>query len=325
MIAINMGATGSLSRILNGFLTPVSHPDLPFKAAPGQMSAAEIRRGRALLGQITKREFYLFGSPISQSRSPALHNSLFSSTGLPHEYHLHETNSAESIRDILRSESFGGASVTIPLKRDVIGLLDELTPAAKTIGAVNTIITLNDRSSSGRRLLGDNTDWKGMVYTLTEAGVANPGQSDAAAVVGSGGTTRAAIYALHFMGFGTIHIVGRDAHKVKNLALEFPNNYNIHTITKQAEASELAQAPSVIISTIPADQPIDDAVRGIVSTLLSLTAASSVQRVLLEMAYKPRHTQIMQMAESTSEWATIPGLEVLASQGWYQVCTSPVA
>lgn len=321
IIAINMGAAGQLSRILNGFLTPVSHPDLPFKAAPGQLSAAEIRQGRALLGQIKKREFYLFGSPISQSRSPALHNTLFGITGLPHEYHLHETSSAENLDEVLHSESFGGASVTIPLKRDVIALVDELTPAAQAIGAVNTIIPLNDDiPSNKRRLLGDNTDWKGMVYTLSEAGVINPIKNESAAVIGSGGTTRAAIYALHFMGFETIYVVGRDAHKVNTLASEFPRDYNVNAITEPAQAADFAHSPSVIISTIPADQPIDNGVEDVVFTLLSLSAISRVNRVLLEMAYKPHHTQIVQMAESIGTWTVIPGLEVLASQGWYQVC-----
>jgi shikimate 5-dehydrogenase len=43
--------------------------------------------------------------------------------------------------------------------------------------------------------------------------------------------------------------------------------------------------------------------------------------VLLEMAYMPRHTPLMQLAEDAG-WKTIPGLEVLAAQGWYQVCFS---
>ncbi|OAQ71163.1 pentafunctional polypeptide (AroM) [Pochonia chlamydosporia 170] len=319
IIAINMGALGKLSRILNGFLTPVSHQDLPFKAAPGQMSAAEIRQSRALLGQIKKREFYLFGCPISQSRSPALHNTLFNITGLPHEYHLHETSSTERLSELLRDESFGGASVTIPLKRDVMSLVDELTPAAKMIGAVNTIIPLDTSASSGhRQLLGDNTDWKGMVYTLTKANIPSAVKNETAVVIGSGGTSRAAIYALHFMGFDKIHIVGRDAQKVQKLASEFPSDYNICAITEQAQAREIAQSPSVIISTIPATQPIDDGVRNVMSSLLSLNMLSKTERVLLEMAYKPRHTQIMEMAERVGKWRCIPGLEVLASQGWYQ-------
>ncbi|KAG6037541.1 hypothetical protein E4U41_005007 [Claviceps citrina] len=320
MIAINMGSAGKLSRILNAFLTPVSHPALPFKAAPGQMSAADIRQGRSLIGKIDKRDFYLFGTPILQSRSPALHNTLFRDTGLPHEYHLFETSSTEQLLEVLRSESFGGASVTIPLKRDIIPLLDELTPAARIIGAVNTIIPSEDNNPDfARRLLGDNTDWKGMVYALREAGVASTTDPESAAVVGSGGTTRAAIYALHSMGFSPIFVVGRDANKVNALASEFPGDYKIEPISHQSAVNDWLHSPRVIISTIPGDRPIDDSVQSVVSAMLSAPPFPNSRRILLEMAYKPRSTNIIQMAERVGQWTIVPGLEVLASQGWYQV------
>ncbi len=94
MITLNMGSFGKLSRVLNGFMTPVSHPALPSKAAPGQLSAAEIRQGLSLIGELEPRAFYLFGKPISSSRSPALHNALFQQAGLPHRYSLFETDNA---------------------------------------------------------------------------------------------------------------------------------------------------------------------------------------------------------------------------------------
>ncbi|KAG6012683.1 hypothetical protein E4U54_007360 [Claviceps lovelessii] len=320
LIAINMGNDGKLSRILNTFLTPVSHPALPFKAAPGQMSAAEIRHGRALIGKIKKRDFYLIGNPILQSRSPALHNTLFRDAGLPHEYHLCETSSTEHLPEILQSESFGGASVTIPLKQEIIPLLDDLTPAARIIGAVNTIkVSEKNNLQFKRHLLGDNTDWKGMVYTLKEAGVAPGTDTESAAVVGSGGTTRAAIYALHSMGFSPIFVVGRDGAKVKALASEFPADYNIEPLSDQSAVHNWLHSPRVIISTIPADHPMDDNVQCLTSAMLSAPSLSNGKRVLLEMAYKPRCTQMMQMAKETAEWSVVPGLEVLAAQGWYQV------
>ena len=57
--------------------------------------------------------------------------------------------------------------------------------------------------------------------------------------------------------------------------------------------------------------------------MLSRPAEGTERRVLLEMAYKPSHTPIMQLADEAGNWTTIPGLEVLASQGWYQV-SSPL-
>lgn len=313
IIALNMGPLGKLSRVLNGFLTPVSHPALPFKAAPGQLSAAEIRAALALLGELEKKEFYLFGKPIAASRSPALHNALFRQTGLPHEYSLFETDVAADIKDLIRSPYFGGASVTIPLKLDIMKLLDDVSDSAKIIGAVNTIIPIKEGEEK-TRLLGDNTDWRGMVYSLRSAGAASTPSSGL--VVGSGGTSRAAIYALHSLGCSPIYVVARNAGKAGELAASFPEGYNIETV---ADASLVRHLPNTIITTVPADKPLDPSMRELMASVLRHQAAQpDVPRILLEMAYKPRHTPLMELAEEFG-WITLPGLEVLASQGYYQV------
>ncbi|KAI0859385.1 EPSP synthase-domain-containing protein [Xylaria cubensis] len=319
IIALNMGTIGQLSRILNGFLTPVSHPDLPFKAAPGQLSAAEIRRGLSLVGELEKKQFYLFGKPIAVSRSPALHNALFQQAGLPHEYSLLETDTATDVQGLIRSPDFGGASVTIPLKLDIMPLVDDISDSAKVIGAVNTIIPVP--SGEGKtRLLGDNTDWMGMVYSLQAAGLVRPTTSSttnnttSGMVVGSGGTTRAAIYALHSLGFSPIYLVARNKTAVEQIISSFPQDYNLAQVE---DASNVRHLPSVIISTVPADRPVDTSMRELLVSVLRQPRQTGRSRIFLEMAYKPRQTPLMGLAEE-SGWVTIPGLEILTSQGFYQ-------
>ncbi|PSS22124.1 hypothetical protein M430DRAFT_40906 [Amorphotheca resinae ATCC 22711] len=320
MIAINMGIHGKLSRILNGFMTPVSHPALPFKAAPGQLSATEIRRGLSLIGEIQPKSFYLFGKPISASRSPALHNTLFQQTGLPHEYLSFETDQAHDVKEIIRSPDFGGASVTIPLKLDIIPLLDDITDAARLIGAVNTIIPTAGERGHPLRLIGDNTDWLGMTHSLTTASAPScesesPGS---ALVIGAGGTARAAIYALRSLGHSPIYIVSRTPSKLSAVISSFPAEFNIVPLARVREAEGIADVPNVAIGTIPADSPIEQNMREVLATLLRPPKAGATrQRTLLEMAYKPRQTALMQMAKDAG-WVTIPGLEVLSAQGWYQ-------
>jgi pentafunctional AROM polypeptide len=320
LIAINMGEKGKLSRVLNGFMTPVSHPQLPFKAAPGQMSAAEIRTALSLLGEIPKRSFYLFGTPIKASPSPALHNALFKATGLPHVYSLFETANAADAQEIIRAPDFGGASVTIPLKLDIIQYLDEVTPAAEAIGAVNTIIPVHDKSTGKPHLLGDNTDWMGMTHCLSSASIGIPSPGTSALVVGAGGTARAAIYALHSLGYGPIYIVSRTPSKLTPLIASFPADFDIRPLKHLVEAEELSSPPAVAIGTIPADKPIEQNMREVLAALFRHPNADATRpRVLLEMAYKPRQTALMQMAQDAG-WKTIPGAEVLSGQGWYQVC-----
>ncbi|KAK0635107.1 Shikimate dehydrogenase [Bombardia bombarda] len=322
MIALNMGTVGKLSRVLNGFMTPVSHPALPTKAAPGQLSAAEIRQGLALIGELEPRSFYLFGKPIMSSRSPALHNTLFKQNGLPHQYMLFETDNASDVQDLICSAHFGGASVTIPLKLDIMPLLDEVSQAAKIIGAVNTIIPVNAPGRDKPTLLGDNTDWMGMVSSLLLAGLVRPTPASPASamVVGSGGTTRAAIYAMHSLGYAPIYVVARNSERVKELAESFPADYDIRQFETPQHVSQMSSLlPTVVISSIPADKPIDQDMREVLVAALRHAALPQGEgsRVLLEMAYTPRHTPLMQLAEDAG-WKTIPGLEVLTAQGWYQ-------
>ncbi|KAL2755857.1 hypothetical protein ACRALDRAFT_2104468 [Sodiomyces alcalophilus JCM 7366] len=319
IIALNMGAAGKLSRVLNRFLTPVSHADLPFKAAPGQMSAAEIRQALGLLGDIEARSFYVFGSPVSQSRSPALHNTLFQLTGLPHSYSAVETDQAEpTVRELTRRADFGGASVTIPLKLDVMPLVDEISESAKVIGAVNTIVRLPGKDGEQPRLLGDNTDWSGMVHCLKSAGMSGPSHNRGSGmVVGSGGTTRAAIFALKSLGYGPIYLLARNQEKLETIRASFPEDYDLKVLRSPSDVAAQPSTPRVIISTIPADKPINPSVGETLTAVLSAQSPPTDKRVLIEMAYQPRYTAVMGMAGEAG-WKTIPGAEVLAAQGWYQ-------
>ncbi|KAJ5901878.1 hypothetical protein N7495_002406 [Penicillium taxi] len=316
LIAINMGDNGQLSRILNGFMTPVSHPSLPFKAAPGQLSATEIRKGLSLLGEIKAKKFAIFGSPVSASRSPALHNTLFAETGLPYEYTRIETTNAEDVKEFIHAADFGGASVTIPLKLDIMPLLDEVAQEAEIIGAVNTIVPV-ENGDKPPRLVGYNTDWQGMVRCLRNEGIYGSNGSESAVVVGSGGTARAAIYALHHMGFSPIYIIGRTASKLEGMVSTFPTSYNIRIVDRNPQIDTI---PRVAVGTIPADRPIDPAMRETLCHMfqraeeVDSTLEEKSPRVLLEMAYKPSVTALMQLAANAG-WSTIPGLEVLVGQG----------
>ncbi|KAI9809469.1 MAG: 3-dehydroquinate dehydratase (3-dehydroquinase) [Pycnora praestabilis] len=317
VIAINMGPKGKLSRILNSFMTPVSHPALPAKAAPGQLSAAEIRGGLSLMGEIEPKQFYLLGKPIAASRSPALHNALFRQTGLPYEYKLLETDKVIDVESVIRSESFGGASVTIPLKLDIMGLLDEVVNEAQIIGAVNTIVPTLSADGTSQRLVGYNTDWQGMTLSLHNGGAQDSTGDESALVIGGGGTARAAIFALHSMGYNPIYLVGRSAAKLSAVIESFPTEYNLQVLSSLQEVDELEHVPAVAIGTIPADKAIEQSIRDVLAHLFRLPNQGQGQRTLLEMAYKPSVTAMMQLAQDAG-WVTVPGLEVLSGQGFFQ-------
>lgn len=319
LIAINMHEKGQPSRILNAFMTPVSHPALPFKAAPGQISAAEIRRGLSLLGEIQPKKFYIFGEPIKASPSPRLHNTLFTKTGLPHTYDRFETHDAATVKDLIRAPDFGGASVTIPLKLDIMPLLDSIADEAQIIGAVNTIIPVPSANpKEPPSLIGRNTDWLGMMHCLRQSGAFGSSGTESGLVVGGGGTARAAIHALHSMGYAPIHLLGRQPAKVAKMVQSFPTAYDLRVLESVDEVGALESVPSVAIGTIPAQEPIDAKMGEILQEVFKNAGSEEKgKRVLLEMAYKPNVTALMEMAERAG-WTTIPGLEALVGQGMYQ-------
>lgn len=348
LIALNTGPLGRLSRIRNPFLTPVWHPALPFKAAPGQLSSREICQALTLIGAIEPKKFCIFGSPVQHSRSPHLHNALFATHGLPHNYGIQETDViTPAVESIIRSPDFGGASVTIPLKLAIMPLLDSIAPAATQIGAVNTIVPRTQPDGSVT-LTGYNSDWQGIVTSLKNGGAHAPsytaGLRASAVVVGGGGTSRAAIYALAAMGYSPIYIAGRDATKIHALTKFFPK-HDVRVLASTEDVANIMSTTSTAplaaaVGTIPADKPIDPSLRETLVALFKqssqtndrierrkeaegpIEAASDVvagaqRRVMLEMAYKPRVTALMELAREHG-WSTVPGLEALTAQGVVQ-------
>jgi pentafunctional AROM polypeptide len=319
IIAINMGVEGQMSRILNGTLSPVSHPLLPTKAAPGQLSFAQIQAALHLIGQLPARRFFLFGNPISRSMSPTLHNSGFEVLGLPHTYELFETsNVGEEIKAIIASPEFGGASVTIPFKVDVIPLLDKLSPAAEAIGAVNTIIPRATHAGGADCILyGDNTDWLGIRECILSQMMAS--QVEAALVIGAGGTARAAIYALHSLDTRVVYLYNRTRSKAQVLAGAFPD-VRIEVIDDLGQWPAGGSPPNVIVSTLPGSATTVTADGLGNAVYLPSTLFAAREGVVVDMAYSPSDTPLIGLTKTVAgkRWRTVAGIEALLEQGYVQ-------
>src|SRR5436309_9422976 len=100
--------------------------------------------------RVQARLFGVLGDPVDHSLSPAMQNAAFAATGLPHLY-LRFRVPVRNLRAALadaRRLAMGGLNLTLPLKEAVLPLLDELTPAAARIGAVNTVVFADGASGS---------------------------------------------------------------------------------------------------------------------------------------------------------------------------------
>ena len=147
------------------------------------------------------------GANGTRSLSPAMYDQAFRALGVAGVQHILDWDTlpalAERSEDLaavlqmLRTTGWCGSSVTHPFKEMVVPLLDEVDPAAKAMGAVNTVAVREGR------LCGFNTDYLGVAAALREAG--SPAL-DAVAVVGVGGVARAVCYALQQAGASTLRL-----------------------------------------------------------------------------------------------------------------------
>jgi pentafunctional AROM polypeptide len=305
LIAYNESNLGKLSKITNRLLTPINE-------------VYDIKHFNELyfnLGLDSPKKFFVIGSPISHSKSPLLHNTGYKLLGLPHEFSKFETDDITKVAELINSPEFGGAAVTIPLKLDIIPYLSELDEAATLIGAVNTVIPLGNG-----KLQGSNTDWRGIYDSLIDNGVPKLSKLSSinGLVNGAGGTSRAAVYALKKIGCTKIYITNRTTSKLPPIKDQFPADFGIE-ILETEEDTKNADPVNIVVNCVPGDKPLDPALIVKLEILLAKGAAEKERAgfvpKLLDAAYKPRITPIMELANSRYGWDVIPGEEMLVNQG----------
>jgi shikimate dehydrogenase len=128
------------------------------------------------------KEYGLIGKSLSHSFSPAFFNEKFKKEGIAAQYNIYEIGTIEKFPELLENTTAAGYNVTIPFKSDIIPYLDDLTPEAAKIGAVNCIQTHKGR------LIGFNTDYMGFKNSLIP--LLQPFHTKAL-VLGTGGAAKA--------------------------------------------------------------------------------------------------------------------------------------
>jgi len=127
-----------------------------------------------------KKLFALFGNPVSHSRSPIMHNTVFKHLNYDATYIRINLEDGQKLRETFFSFGLSGANITVPHKEVAYKACDEVRGFAKIVGVVNTIINENGR------LIGYNTDADGFMQAITEFGSINT-----ILVIGAGGTAKA--------------------------------------------------------------------------------------------------------------------------------------
>ncbi len=251
-------------------------------------------------GATDARRAAVLGSPIAHSLSPVLHRAAYEELGLTGwSYDRFEIDEA-ALPGFLKElgPEWAGLSLTMPLKRAVIPLLDEISETAASVEAVNTVVLGED----GRRV-GDNTDIPGMVAALRERGIE---QVDSAAILGAGATASSALAALARVCTGEVVAYVRSEARAAEMR-QWGERLEVEIRTADwAEADRALRAP-LVIATTPA------------GTTDALAAAVPERPVtLFDVLYDPWPTAL------AARWsmyggAVVSGLDLLVHQAVLQV------
>ncbi|MEU9213734.1 shikimate dehydrogenase [Streptomyces sp. NPDC048415] len=246
------------------------------------------------------RRAAVLGSPIAHSLSPVLHRAAYGALGLSEwSYDRFEVDE-EALPGFLAElgPEWAGLSLTMPLKRAVIPLVDEITDTAASVEAVNTVVFKED----GRRV-GDNTDIPGMVAALRERGIE---EVESAAVLGAGATASSALAALARVCTGEVVAYVRSQARAAEMR-QWGERLDIEVRTEDwADAEQALRAP-LVIATTPA---------GATDAL----AASVPERpaTLFDVLYDPWPTDLA-ARWSAYGGAVVSGLDLLVHQAVLQV------
>jgi shikimate dehydrogenase len=252
--------------------------------------------------QSSEIQLGLTGYPLGHSFSPKIHNAALTACSLPGNYSLFpiHIDDFKGLKDLLarvRKKEIHGINVTIPHKQNVIPLLDELTPIAKTIGAVNTIYLCNDK------LVGDNTDAAGFLTDLKKKiSTSAYRQLSSALILGAGGSARAVAYSLISEGWD-VTVAARRIEQARELACQYEN-----IKTKGFNAHEFkSSTPDLIINTTP----IGMAPKTDKSPWPELPFPN--QAVIYDLVYNPRETKLVMDAHAQG-LAAYTGIGALIEQ-----------
>ena len=200
-------------------------------------------------------------------------------------------------------ENFGGANITLPHKEQALSLVDDLSPEAASVGAVNTIVPRNGR------LVGANTDGQGFLRSLQEEGGFVP-RGRRAAILGAGGAARAVVWSLVEAGIGELLILNRTRERAELLADQVSRRAGVSALglglgdprakARLSTCALLVNATSVGLHASD-PPPIDPALLG-------------PHVLVYDLIYHPRETALLREAKRRG-CDTLGGLGMLFYQG----------
>src|SRR4051812_9290780 len=243
----------------------------------------------------------VMGWPISQSRSPMLHNYWFEKHGLAGSY-VPLAIRPEGLKDALRalpSLLYAGCNLTIPHKQEAFKIVDEADDTAKKIGAISCVIVRPDGS-----LAGTNNDWYGFVHNILDFVPDWRADAGPVAVMGAGGGARAVVYGLLAHGAKEIRLCNRTYARAKTLAAELGGPIQVYP---------WEQRHDVIDGCAMLANATNQGMIGQAALDLRLDKLPN-SALVCDIIYNPRETPLIEAAKRRGH-RTVTGLGMLLHQG----------
>lgn len=240
--------------------------------------------------------YLLIGHPVSHSVSPLMHNTSLNFHEIKAGYFAVNVlpDQLTSLFAHFNSKNFLGANVTIPYKTEILPVVDELSASANSIGAVNTIV------KKSQYIVGDNSDAYGFTIPLKQNSFDI--NTDRAIIFGTGGATKAIIFALNDLGFDEVYTVSRNAESVVSSQGEIICSYDDWQYISE-EASLIINATPLGMTPNIYESPIQD------SEIQLLEG-----KICYDIVYNPRETKFINQARKVDAY-TIGGIDMLIHQG----------
>jgi shikimate dehydrogenase len=232
----------------------------------------------------------LIGATIGRSLSPALHEDAFAACGMTGHYHLMDsTEPKRGLRELLeaaRTAGFAGVNVTFPFKEAVLELLDEVSPEAAEIGAVNTVVF-----DLGGRTTGHNTDRSGFRAAFGEAFGTNAVRGEAVLQLGAGGAGRAVAFALMDLGAAPLRIYDRDIGRARGLVADLAERFSAGRCELLDSPQSRVASSAAIVNATPVGMWSHP---GLPMSPQSIGA----QHIVADVIYTPLETEFIKAAKA---------------------------
>lgn len=242
----------------------------------------------------------LIGSPISHSFSPIMHNDSLEKCNINAKYLAFDVDNSnlENAINGLKAFNFIGANVTIPNKIEVMKHLDAIDEKAMKIGAVNTIVNVNNK------LIGYNTDIDGFINSFKARNIELLNKS--VAIFGAGGAAKGVVVGLLSEKVSNIDVFSRNLDKVKT----FVDGFNdIKVFAGTYDKFDEKTSYDIIVNTTPigTHPNIDD-------SIMDTSNIGGANTIFYDLIYNPTETKFLRDARLSGR-RTINGVDMLILQG----------